>query len=65
MFARIHRYHDKIGIYIGIHIITGEIAYFTPEQATQVAKALLKHSQDIKNVTFLGSTLETFDLSKN
>ena len=58
MSAQIHRFHDKVAIWVG----TGETVYLTQPQAAQLAIALAAHAEDIAEKPYLSSTLKTFEM---
>jgi hypothetical protein len=55
--AQVHRFHDKVAIYIG----TGETVYLEPKLARKIAKALNSCAKDIGARKFTDSSFGTHE----
>jgi hypothetical protein len=64
--AQIHRFNDFIALYVGTkeyQEVEGHTAYFTPEEARQLANALHRYAMDARRVGYLESGLGTYHLN--
>ena len=60
--AQIHRYGDKVAIYIG----TGQTVYLTPEEAKAIAKVLNACARNVKEEPkFSHSNFKTVEFKFN
>lgn len=52
MSGRVHRFHDKVAVYIG----TGATVYLEPKQARAFARAMVKAAQSCEKESFAESS---------
>jgi len=56
--AQVHRFHDKVAVYVG----SGETVYLSPSQAAELGGALQKCAVDIVSVKFTNSNFSTVEI---
>jgi hypothetical protein len=56
--AQIHRFHDKVAIYLG----NGETVYLTADEALELGSELTRYGNDVRNKTYLDSQIGTYNL---
>ena len=55
LVAQVHRFGDKVAIYVG----NGEMTYITAKQAQHLAKALRECAKSVVDVEFVDSNFST------
>ena len=55
---QVHRFGDKVAIYIG----TGATVYLTADEALQLGRQLMDCACDVQHLKFSSSTFHTFSL---
>jgi hypothetical protein len=61
MGAQIHRYGEKVAIYLG----SGNTSYLLPRDAKRIAKHLIECAKDIEKKEFKESTIGTIEITIN
>ena len=61
MSAQIHRYGEKVAIYLG----SGNTFYLLPRQAKRIAQYLMEYAKDIEKREFKESTIGTIQMTIN
>lgn len=57
--ASVHRFRDKVAVYIG----TGPTVYVTPKEAAKLARALTGCARDIRARSFVSSHFGTVSIT--